>query len=204
MRKLIVSIHSSFNGVVTGPKDDETNFMVWAQPGIEDSSPSFHENFTTVDTILLGHGTYDDLSTKWPYVKDWPGVDAVALRLGEIINNTHKIVVAGHGKISDLKWGDFEPPTQLVGPNIEQQIRALKESEGGDIITFGSPVLVRSLTNANLVDEYRILVHPVIVGEGRPLFSDIQGRKDLRLKSTKTFEHGTILVHYELATTKMR
>ena len=69
MRKLIVSIHSSFNGVVTGPADDETNFMLWAGKGIEDSVASFHESFETVDTILMGHGTYEDLSTKWPYVK---------------------------------------------------------------------------------------------------------------------------------------
>ena len=51
MRKIIVSIHSSFDGVVSGPPDDETNFMIWARAGIEDSAPSFHENFETVDTI---------------------------------------------------------------------------------------------------------------------------------------------------------
>jgi dihydrofolate reductase len=200
MRKIIVSIHSSFNGVVTGPKNDETNFMTWAQQGIEDIVPSFHENFETVDTILLGRGTYEDLSTKWPFVKDWPDVDDVALRLGDIINNTRKVVVAGNREIDDIKWGDFAAPAQLVGNDIEQQIKALKEHEGGDIITFGSPILVQSLTNANLVDEYRILVHPVIVGEGRHLFSNIEGRKDLRLKSAKTFGHGAILVQYELVT----
>lgn len=162
MRKLIVSIHSSFNGVVTGPADDETNFMIWAGAGIEDSAPSFHENFSTVDTILMGHGTYDDLSRKWPFVQDWPGVDNVSLHLGEIVNKTPKLVVTGR-EIPDIRWGDFDPPKQLVGHDIEQQIRALKAEDGGDIITFGSPVLVRSLTSAKLVDEYRILVHPVIV-----------------------------------------
>ena len=66
MSKLIVSIHSTFNGVVTGPKDDETNFATWAQAGIEDSVPSFHENFDTVDTILLGprhiRGSIDEMA----------------------------------------------------------------------------------------------------------------------------------------------
>ena len=197
MRKIIVFIHSTFNGVVTGPENDQTNFMTWAQAGIEDINESFHENFETVGTIMLGRGTYEDLSTKWPFVIDWPGVSDVSLRLGDIINNTPKVVVAGGSKIDDMRWGDFEAPTQLVGSDIEEQIRALKEQEGGDIITFGSPILVQSLTNANLVDEYRILVHPVIVGEGRHLFDNIEGRKDLRLKSTKSFEHGAILVQYE-------
>jgi dihydrofolate reductase len=118
-------------------------------------------------------------------------VSEVALRLGEIINSTPKIIVGEH-KIDDLRWGDFGAPSQLVGGDIAEQIRALKEQDGGDIITFGSPILVQALTNANLIDEYRVLVHPVIVGEGGRLFDNIIGRKDLRLKSTKTFEHGSI------------
>ncbi|KGB57205.1 hypothetical protein FG91_00316 [Sphingopyxis sp. LC81] len=198
MRKLIVSIHSTLNGVVTGPADDETNFMLWAGAGIEDSASSFHENFDTVDTILMGHGTYDDLSRKWPYVRDWPGVDDVGLHLGDIINKTPKLIVAGH-EVPDIKWGDFDPPKQLFGHDIERQIGAIKAEDGGDIITFGSPALVRSLTNARLVDEYRILLHPVVVGEGRHLFTDIDGRTDLRLKHVRTFERGTILLHYERA-----
>jgi dihydrofolate reductase len=198
MRRIIVSIHSTFNGVVTGPENDETNFMTWPQAGIDDINESFHENFETVDTIMLGRGTYEDLSTKWPFVADWPGASDVTLRLGDLINNTSKVIVAGHGRIDDIRWGDFEAPTQLVGNDIEEQIKTLKEQEGDDILTFGSSLLVQSLTNADLVDEYRILVHPVIVGEGRRLFDHIEGRKDLRLKSTKAFEHGAILVQYEL------
>jgi dihydrofolate reductase len=198
MRKIIVSIHSSFNGIVTGPENDRTNFMIWAQDGIKDINASFHESFGTVDTILLGRGTYEDISTKWPFVKDWPGVDDVTLHLGGIVNNLPKIVVSGSGRTGDLKWGDFASPTLLTGDDIEEQIRALKQQEGGDIITFGSPELIRSLTNAGLIDEYRILVHPVLLGEGRPLFSGIEGRKDLRLKSAKAFEHGSILLSYEL------
>jgi len=199
MRKIIVSIHSTFNGVVTGPANDPTNFMTWAQAGIEDINPTFSQNFDTVDTIMLGRGTYEDLVRKWPFVSDWPDVSEAALRLGEIINTTPKVIVASK-QIDDLQWGDFEAPTQLVGSDIEEQIKALKKQDGGDIITFGSPTLVQALTNANLIDEYRILVHPVIVEEGGHLFDKVTGRKDLRLKSTKTFEHGAILVQYELVT----
>jgi len=200
MRKIIVSIHSTFNGVVTGPADDKTNFMTWAQAGIEDSSEGFLKNFDTVDTIMLGRATYEDLVRKWPTVKDWPGVTETALRLGDIINSLPKIIVAGEHKVKDPKWGDFDAPTQLTGSDIEDQIKALKEQDGGDIITFGSPTLVQSLTNANLIDEYRILVHPVVIGEdGRKrLFENIVGRKDLKLLSTQTLEHGAMLVCYEL------
>jgi dihydrofolate reductase len=184
--------------VVTGPADDKTNFMTWAQAGIDDSGEAFLKNFDTVDTIMLGRGTYEDLSTKWPFVKDWPDVSEIALRQADKINPTPKVIVAGEHKVEDPKWGDFEAPTQLTGSDIEDQIKALKEQDGGDIITFGSPTLVQSLTNANLIDEYRILVHPVVVGEGGHLFDNIVGRKDLKLLSTQTFEHGAMLVCYEL------
>ena len=198
MRKIIVSIHSALNGVVTGPADDETNFMTWALAGIEDSLKGFSKNFDTVDTILLGRKTYEDLSRKWPFVKDWPDVDEAALRLGEVVNRTPKIIVAGKHKVENPKWGVFEAPTQLTGSNIEAQLKALKEQAGRDIITFGSPTLVQSLTNANLVDQYRIIVHPVVVDEGKRLFDNIVGRKDLKLSRTHTFEHGAMLVCYEL------
>lgn len=97
MRRLVSSIHSTFNGVVTGdPSEDKTDFVVWTQDAaIEDGSEILVEMFDTVGTILLGRGTYEDLSRKWPFVKDWPGVSDLGLRLGEKVNNAPKLVVTG-------------------------------------------------------------------------------------------------------------
>ena len=196
MRKLIVSIHSTANDIVTGPMSDETNFTVWAQPGIEDSLESFSESLADVDTILLGRATYEDLVRKWPKVNEWPHVSDLSLRIGEKINATPKIVVTGNHPLKSLEWGQFEAPTQLTGDSIEEQIKKLKESNGGHIMTFGSPTLVQSLTNAGLIDEYRILIHPVIVNEGKRLFEHLHGRTDFRLIGVDTFERGAILVKY--------
>lgn len=77
-----------------------------------------------------------------------------------------------------------------------EQVRQLKQLDGDDIITFGSPKLVQSLTNAGLVDEYRILIHPVIVNEGKRLFENLKGRTDLRLLGVETYARGAILVRY--------
>ena len=77
----------------------------------------------------------------------------------------------------------------------EEQIRELKVADGGDIMTFGSPTLVQSLTNVGLVDEYRILIHPVIVNEGKCLFDNLERRTDFRLISVDTFERGAILAN---------
>jgi dihydrofolate reductase len=196
MRKLIVSIHSTANDIVTGPPGDETNFMVWAQAGIEDSLATFLNSLANVDTILLGRATYEDLVRKWPKVKEWPDVSDLALRIGDKINTTPKLVVTGKHPLKSLEWGEFEPPTQLTGSNIEEQIKLLKGGDGGDIITFGSPTLVQSLTNAGLVDEYGILIHPVIVNDGRRLFENLDRRTDFRLVSVDTFERGAMLVRY--------
>ena len=196
MRKLIVSIHSTANDVVSGPAPDETNFMVWAQAGIEDSLEDFPKALANVDTILLGRGTYEDLVRKWPHVGEWPDVPEAALRIGDKINTTPKIVAAGRHPRESLEWGGFEAPTQLTGDDVIGQIRELKQRDGGDIITFGSPALVQSLTNAGLVDEYRILIHPVIVNEGKRLFENLEGRTDLRLLGVETYARGAILVRY--------
>ena len=199
MRKLVVSIHATANGIVTGPPSDETNFMVWAEAGIEDSLESFASSLASVDCILLGRGTYEDLVRKWPNVREWPDVSDDALAIGEKINRTPKIVVTDTLPPGRLAWGDFEPATRLGGPDAEARIGKMKEADGGDIITFGSPTLVQSLTNWGLVDEYRILVHPVIVNEGRRLFDNLQGRTDFRLVGVETYARGAMTVTYARA-----
>lgn len=196
MRKLVVSIHSTANDIVTGPPSGDMTEWQWAGPGIEESLDRFRMSLAGVDTILLGRATYEDLVRKWPKVKEWADVSDLTLRVAEKINTTPKIVVTGSHPIELLAWGAFEPPTQITGASVEEQIKELKEGDGGDIITFGSPTLVQSLTNAGLVDEYRILIHPVLVNEGKRLFENLEGRTDFRLIGVHTFESGAILVTY--------
>ncbi|MBD1383584.1 dihydrofolate reductase family protein [Metabacillus arenae] len=201
MRKIILFIHSTFNGVVTGdPREDKTNFMVWTtEATMEEGSGYLLNTFDTADTILLGRVTYEDLSRKWPSINDWPNVSDVGSRLGEKINNAHKLVVTGDRPLDELKWGEFEAPKQLTGSNIEEQIKDLKNANGGDMVIFGSPTLVRSLANANLIDEYQILVHPVVVNVGEHLFDNLKEQKDFHLVDVKTLTDGSLLVTYEPA-----
>lgn len=162
--------------------------------GIYLPSEQLLSSLANVDTILLGRATYEDFVRRWPKVREWPNVSADALRMGEKVNTTPKLVVTGKHPLEKLEWGAFEAPTQLTGTDIEEQIRKLKEGRGGDIITFGSPTLVQSLTNAGLVDEYRILVHPVIVNYGQRLFENLDGRTNFRLVRVDTLKRGAMLV----------
>jgi dihydrofolate reductase len=194
MRKVIVFIHSTVNGIVTGPPSDKTNFALWAKPSLMDDVSSLLKTMDTVDTILLGRATYEDLVRKWPPVKG--GMTNTTSQLAEKINTTQKIVVSGDRPIQNIKWGKYEPPLQLTGSDVEAQVKALRAARGGDIIIFGSPTLVQSLTNAKLIDEYHLVVHPVIVDQGDRLFTHINGRTNLRLIGTKPSKHGAILVKY--------
>jgi dihydrofolate reductase len=201
MRKIILFIHSTFNGVVTGdPNKDKTNFAVWtAKPSREAGSEYLLKTMDTVDTILLGRGTYEDLSRKWPSISKWPHVSDVISRLGKKINNANKLVVTGDRPLDNLAWGKFAAPKQLTGKNITKQIKDLKNSDGGDIIIFGSPVLVRSLTDANLIDEYQVKIHPVVVTVGEHLFDGLKKKKNFSLVDVKPLEAGAILVTYASA-----
>jgi dihydrofolate reductase len=153
-----------------------------------------------VDTLLLGGKTYEDLSRqeKWPSVKEWPNVTELSLTLGAKINNAHKYVVTRDHPGQDLKWGEYEAPKTISGANIEQQIKDLKNSDGGDIVIFGSPTLVRSLTEVNLIDEYHIQVRPVVVNVGEHLFDNLKSRKDFELIEVTPLKEGTIFVKYRL------
>lgn len=203
MRKIILYINSTFNGIVTGdPKGDKTNFMVWTNEAfIEAGSEVLLKTMQTVDTLLLGRKTYEDLSRpeKWPSVKQWPGASKVALALGVKINNAHKLVVSRSLANKDLKWGSHEAPSLIAGDNVEGQIGDLKDTNGGDIVIFGSPTLVRSLANANLIDEYQIQVRPVVMNVGEHLFDGLKERKDFELIEVKPLNEGSLFVRYKPA-----
>lgn len=203
MRKIIVYINSTFNGVVTGdPNEYKTNFMVWTNEAfMQAGSECALQTMQSVDTLLLGRKTYEDLSRpeKWPSVKDWPGVDKLGLALGDKINNAHKWVVTRNHANNTLSWGEYEPPKAITGSNIEEQIKKLKAAEGGDIVIFGSPTLVRSLTDTNLIDEYHIQVRPVVVNVGEHLFDNLQSRKDFQLIEVTPLKEGSLFVKYRPA-----
>ena len=197
MRKLIVSIHSTANNIVTGPPTgDETDFGRWAHRGIGDTLDSFLTSLEGVESFVLGRGTYEDLVRKWPKVSTWRNVPDVTLRIADKVNSAPKYVVSKTLQPQDLTWGKFDPPMLITGTDTEAQIRKLKRGKGGDIMTFGSPVLVQSLINARLADEYRIIVHPVIMHEGRRLFENLEGRTNLKLVDVDTFASGTMIVTY--------
>ena len=195
MRRIILFVHSTLNGVVTGdPAGDRVDFNSWTTPeSIETGSKVVLETFETVDTVLQGRVTYEALAKAWPFVADWPAASGTALRLGEKINTAHKLVATRDSSYDKLAWGDFAPARRVTVEDVAE----LKSGDGGDILIFGSPTLVRSLADADLIDEYQLQVHPVVSDVGEPLFDT---RRDFRLGSARPLEDGSLFVTYELAT----
>jgi dihydrofolate reductase len=194
VRKLTVSIHTTVNGVVTGPPDGDETEWTWAAPGIQESLEVFWSSLANVDTFLLGHATYDDLVRKWPNFGN-SGTTDVTAQIADKINTTPKIVVSGK-PLTTLAWGTFEPCEQLTGDDVEAQIEDLKTGAGGEIMSFGSPTLVQSLMEADLVDEFQLITHPVVVPKGRRLFDNLTGRTDLRLVGVDRFDTGAMRITY--------
>lgn len=184
MRDLVVTENSTIDGVIELAGD-------WFSPG--DSDPdvdladvlaALQEQRENADAFLLGRVTFEDMRGYWPkQTADTTGVSAY-------LNSVSKYVVS-----STLTEPEWENTTVLSG-GLRSEIERLKAAEGKDIVTTGSISLVRALIAEGLVDEYRLFVYPVVVGEGRRLFDGATGVPKLRLVEERTFTSGIVLLRY--------
>ena len=142
------------------------------------------EQLDSSATLVFGRVTYELMASYWPTVTD---ADPVAERM----NSMEKVVVSTTMESAD--WNN----TRLVSENIVEEIRELKRSSGKDIAVLGSSKLTVSLLSAGLVDELRIMVNPVLLGDGTPIFVGLPDRITLTHRSTETFESGNVLLSYE-------
>ena len=145
------------------------------------------EFLQTIDTLLFGRVTYQLMAGYWP--------TAIGKRDDPIIaghmNRLSKLVVS-----NSLKKADWENSKLLKG-NVVEEIRKLKQQPGKDIAIFGSANLAKTLIPAGLIDEYRIMVAPVVLGKGRTLFEGLQNKMNLKLVKTQSFKNGNVLLCYQ-------
>jgi dihydrofolate reductase len=182
MRKIIANLFISLDGVVEEPAD-------WHLPYFNDEMGAAVDAVLGVaDTMLLGRKTYDDHAGAWPQLEAAGGEDAeFAKKLGD----ARKIVVS-HRR-PELTWRNSE---QLQGDLVEA-VTALKREPGdGPIAMSGSISVVRQLLAAGLLDELRLLVHPIAVRKGMRLFDDGDSPIPLRLLSSQAFSTGVLNLVY--------
>ena len=185
MGRIVVTEYISVDGVVEAPSGMEPFERVgWTDDftrGPEGEAFKFEETRAT-DALLFGRGTYDGFAPVWPHV---PG------EFADMFNALPKYVVS-----STLENPEWRGTTVLRGDVVEE-VRALKDEFERDIVVHGSPQLVQTLIEHDLVDELRLLVYPVIVGAGKRLFGETSATKRLRLTSTKTAGGGIHILIYE-------
>ncbi len=143
------------------------------------------EQTGVVDVILFGRRTYQMMASFWSSPQAMADDPVVA----EIMNRTPKIVFSK--TLDRAEWNN----TRLVKSNIAEEITKLKQLPGRELAIFGSADLLSSLMQMNLVDEHRVMVNPVLLGGGTPLFKPME-RQRLRLLKTRQFKNGNVLLYY--------
>jgi dihydrofolate reductase len=177
MRKIVAGLFISLDGVVEAPQD-------WHFPYFNDEmGEAVAAQADAADTMLFGRNTFEEFAGFWPQ----QGSD---VPFADIINNTPKVLVTT--TLKSVDWG----PTTIIDHDVVESITALKDQPGSDISITGSPTLVRTLLREGLLDELRLLVHPIVVGQGKKLFADEDRPIPLKLIGSKTFQTGVQAMTY--------
>jgi dihydrofolate reductase len=179
MRKLVAVELVSLDGVMESPEEWAFSY---SNHEMEEANAS---GMAASDALLMGQVTYEQMVAYWPNQPD--GVPMV-----DYINSVPKYVVSTT-LAEPLEWNN----STLIRSNVAEEIARLKRQPGEDITILGSGALVRSLLRGDLIGELRLMVHPVVLGGGKRLFEDGDGRQALELVDSKTFDTGVLYLTYQ-------
>lgn len=182
MRKIIVFLVSTADGFHEGANGE----FDW--PNVDEEFREFSvAQLGEVDTLLFGRATYEVMASYWPTPEAERNDPAIAPLMNEIA----KVVVST--TLDRAEWNN----SRIIRSDVAERVAELKDRPGKDIAIFGSSALVVSLLREGLIDEVRIMVMPIALGSGNPLFTSATGRIGLSLADTRVFKSGNVLLTYE-------
>ncbi len=186
MRRLVVQEFVTLDGLAAGP-DGSVEFIPAATQGDADLAEKQMHFIDSVDTIVLGRATYEMFAGYWPTAAgdDKPFADK--------LNAIPKLVFSR--TLERAPWGSFEEAT-ISKDDPGEEISRLRHRDGDNLVVWGSLTLVEALARADLVDEYQLWLLPVVLGGGRPLFTEDMGSMSMELLGAKTSERGATLLCY--------
>ena len=185
MRKIIVTEFITLDGVVEAPGGNETPHPHggWQFKYNSPETGKYKiDELASVDALLLGKTTYEVFAAFWPTQTD-PG-------FGEPINRLPKYVVSR--SLQKVEWNNSH-----ILRDVAKDVAALKKSEGGNILVYGSATLVKALLHHDLVDELRLMVYPLSIGGGLRLFDDNLELKKFGLKNSRATDNGILILEYQ-------
>ncbi len=186
MRKLVFQNMVSLDGFFEGPHKWEID---WHTVG-EEFNDFAIDALKSADALIFGSVTYQGMAAYWTSAeagKDDPTVAGY-------MNNIPKIVFSR--TLEKAHWTN----TRLVKNDVVGEVAMLKQQPGKDLLIFGSADLASPLIQNNLIDEYRIFINPIVLGEGAPLFKGLKNRLPLKLVDSRIFKNGLVLLVYQPAT----
>jgi dihydrofolate reductase len=179
MGKIIVSEFITLDGVIEGPE--------WSMPFFnEEIGQLKKDDLFASDALLLGRVTYEIHASAWPSEKDEEG-------FADRMNSIPKYVVSS--TLEKLEWNN----SRLIRGNIPEEIEKLKREISRDILIDGGSDLVNLLMQHDLIDEYRLLVHPLVLGKGKRLFREGSPKRELRLKEARALSGDVVVLVYQPA-----
>jgi dihydrofolate reductase len=185
MRKIIVTEFITLDGVIESPGDGETSHPHngWQFKYRSSEAGQYKmDELSSVDGLLLGKTTYDAFAAYWP--------GQTGDGFASPINRMAKYVVSR--SLQKVDWNNSH-----ILRDVAKDVAALKNSNGGDILVYGSATLVKALLHHDLVDELRLMVFPLSIGGGLRLFDDNRELKKFALKHSRTFDNGVLILEYQ-------
>lgn len=189
MRKIIVTEFYTIDGYMSDSEDK----MEWVNNSFSPDMGIYVDTvYKASDILMLGGETYRIMSGYWPTADTNPDAYEGDAEFAAVMNNIRKVVFSKTE--TNPKWKNTVIYPELTKDVVEK----LKQEDGKDILIAGSASIVQQLTDLNLIDEYHLLTHPVVLGEGVRLFKDGQS-KSLKSISSEAFTNGVVLLKYQPA-----
>jgi dihydrofolate reductase len=186
MRKVVLFMHMSLDGFA-GDTNGELDFLSYDEELMQYAD----ELVKTVGSPVYGRTTYQLMESYWPTVLKKPNAAKHALEHAQWVENVPKIVFSR--TLNEVTWNN----TRLIKDNVAEEVKKLKQEPGKDLAIFGSPGLAASFMHMGLIDEYKLTVHPIILGNGISMFKNNTTKSTLKLLDTKTLKSGVVILHYE-------
>jgi dihydrofolate reductase len=194
MRKVILGMQMTLDGYSTG-LNDEMDYLppfndldLW-----RDLQQDMWRTLEDADTFLLGRRTYQIWEQYWPAAASNPQSTENDRRFSSFAEQTQKIVFSN--TLDNVTWKN----SRLIRGNIAEEVNKLKQQPGKNLALAGGATLAQTFARLGLIDEYKITVHPVILGRGKLLLKDVDLRQQLKLTGAKTYASGAVGLSYVLA-----